>query len=90
MRHVCESVLWPVTLADGSMVQIWADSVEGLAGPDDNRDYRLCCLMDVARDSQSSFEMVGKTAPPSERVVVTVATFPRQAVRDVQSGMAAG
>jgi len=92
MRLVCEPEpeLWLVTLADGSLVQVWADSVEGLAGPEDQRDYRFCCLMDVARENQSSFDVVGETAPPSERVIVIVAKFPRDAVTSIQSGMAAG
>jgi hypothetical protein len=68
---------------------VWADSVEGLAGPEDQRDYRFCCLMDVARERQAGFDVVGETVPPSDRVIVTVARFPRASVLKVQSGMAA-
>ena len=90
MRHVCQPDLWLVTLTDGSLVQVWADSVEGLAGSEDRRDYRFCCLMDVERASQFRLDVVGETVPPSERVIVTVAKFPRGSVKAVSSGMAAG
>jgi hypothetical protein len=41
---------WLVTLTDGRVVDVWADSVEGLAGPDDRRDYQFGNLMDIAPD----------------------------------------
>jgi hypothetical protein len=50
---------WIVTLTDGHAADIWTHSVEGLAGPEDQRDYRFCNLMDVPPDEQHEFEVVG-------------------------------
>lgn len=71
---------WLVTLADGLVVDVWADLVEGLAGPDDQRDYRFCNLMDVPPDMQEEFEVVGRTPTNPRSVIVTVARFPRTSV----------
>ena len=71
---------WLVTLADGLVVDVWADSVQGLAGPEDQRDYRFCNLMDVPPDRQGEFEIVGRTPTNPRRVIVTVARFPRTSV----------
>jgi hypothetical protein len=47
-----------VTLTDGAGVDVWADSVEGLAGAADQRDYRCCALMDISPEDQSGFDVV--------------------------------
>jgi hypothetical protein len=41
-------------LADGSTVDVWADSVQGLSGPEDQRHYHFGNLMDIAPDEQCS------------------------------------
>lgn len=74
---------WLVTLADGLVVDVWADSVEGAAGPDDQRDYRFCNLMDVPPDMQQEFEVVGPAPTNPSRVIVTVARFPRSSVMHI-------
>jgi hypothetical protein len=74
---------WLVTLADGSVVDVWADSVEGLAGPEDQRDYLFGNLMDIAPADQQAFEVTARTPANPSRVVVTVARFPRPSVRRV-------
>ena len=74
---------WLVTLADGSVVDVWADSVEGTAGPDDHRDYRFCALMDVSPQDQPGFDVVARTPADPNRVVVTVARFPRSSVANI-------
>jgi hypothetical protein len=71
---------WLVTLTNGLIVDVWADSVEGLAGPEDQRDYRFCNLMDVPPDVQGDFEVIGQTPSNPSRVIVTVALFPRRSV----------
>jgi len=76
---------WVVTLRDRSAVVVWADSVEGLSGPDDSRDYRFENLMDIAPERQPDFEVEGRTPSDPRRVLVTVAVFPRAAVLDVRS-----
>ena len=71
---------WVVHLHDGSVVRVWADAAEGLAGPEDDRDYRFMNLMDVSSEDQEHFDIVGRTPSNAERVLVTVAHFPRSAV----------
>lgn len=78
--------LWKVTLVDGSVVDVWADSVEGLAGPEDDRDYLFSNLLDVPVSEQAAFQVTSTAQANPERVVVTVARFPRTAVVDVTSG----
>lgn len=74
-----------MTLTDGSVVDVWADSVEGLAGPEDQRDYRFCALMDISPQDQPGFDVVARTPGNPGRVVVTVALFPRSSVAAVSS-----
>ena len=76
---------WIVVLQDGSEVIVWADSVTGLSGDDDVRDYGFHCLMDIDPDLQEGFEVTGRTPSNPRRVIVEVAQFPRAAVRDVSS-----
>lgn len=83
-RQVCPPTRWDVVLLDGSVVSVWADSAEGLAGGDDSRDYRFCNLMDVPVGAQSDFDVVGTTPTNPERVIVTVAQFPRASVAEVR------
>jgi hypothetical protein len=78
--------LWKVTLVDGSVVDVWADSVEGLAGPEDDRDYLFSNLLDVPLSEQAAFEVTSTAQANPEQVVVTVARFPRSAVAEVVSG----
>jgi hypothetical protein len=52
---------WLVTLTDGSVVDVWADSMEELAGPGDQRDYRFCALMDISPRDQPGFDVVART-----------------------------
>lgn len=74
---------WTLTLQDGSVVMIWADSAEGMAGPEDTRDYTFATLMDVDVDDQADFEILGRTPTNPRRVLVAVARIPRSAVRSV-------
>lgn len=76
---------WRVTLTDGFVVDVWADSVEGPSGPEDQRDYHFANLMDIAPDKQSGFEIVGRTPATADRVLVTVARFPRGSVARIQT-----
>jgi len=85
VRRACSPEQWTVELHDGSLVQVWADSAEGIAGPDVVRDYRFCDLLDVPIEDQGLFDVRGRTPSNPERVIVTVAVFPRSAVRAVRS-----
>lgn len=76
---------WQVELHDGSTVEVWADAVTGLAGPDDDRDYVFGVLMDVDPDQQPFFDVTARTPTNPRRVEVTVARFPRRAVVSVFS-----
>ena len=71
---------WLVTLHDGSVIEVWADSVEGLAGPEDQRDYLFGNLMDIRPEDQKGFDVTARTLTNPSRVVVTVARFPRASV----------
>lgn len=83
-RQVNPPERWDIVLLDGSVVSVWADSAEGLAGEEDTRDYRFCNLMDVPVDAQGDFDILGTTPSNVERVIVTVAHFPRSAVAEVR------
>jgi len=74
---------WLVTMADGSVVDVWADSVEGLSGPEDQRDYSFSNLMDIAPANHYAFDITATTPANPTRVAVTVARFPRSSVRHV-------
>jgi hypothetical protein len=76
---------WRVVLLDGSVVEVWADAVEGLAGPEDQRDYSFGCLMDIDPALQGEFEVTARTPSNPRRVEVLVARFPRATVRDIHS-----
>ena len=86
MRNVCTPSRWLVTLTTGAGVEVWADSVEGLAGPEDQRDYRFESLVDATPDEQLQLHVSGRTPSNPERVLVTVARFPRECVASVSSG----
>ncbi|HET9975201.1 MAG TPA: hypothetical protein VFQ68_43705 [Streptosporangiaceae bacterium] len=68
---------WLVTMADGAVVDVWADSAEGLSGPEDRRDYLFSNLMDIAPAGQCAFDITSTTPASPSRVLVTVARFPR-------------
>ena len=74
---------WLVTMADGFVVDVWADSVEGLSEPEDQRDYLFSNLMDIVPADQRAFDITATTPANPNRVVVTVARFPRSSVRHV-------
>lgn len=76
---------WLVELHDGSTVEVWADSVTGLHGSDDDRDYVFGVLMDVDADQQPFFEVTARTPSNPRRVEVAVARFPRRAVVSILS-----
>lgn len=76
---------WLVILADGFAVDVWADSVEGLSGPEDQRDYLFGNLMDIARADQHAFELTATTPASIDRIVVAVARFPRTSVLRISS-----
>ena len=72
-------------MADGAVVDVWADSVEGLSGPEDRRDYLLSNLMDIAPTDQRAFAITSTTPVNPSRVLVTVARFPRSSVHHVMN-----
>jgi hypothetical protein len=76
---------WVVTLTDGAQVDIWADAVTGLSGPEDTRDYTFGVLMDIDPGLQDQFDVTARTPSNPRRVEVCVARFPRSSVRDVRS-----
>ncbi len=74
---------WVVTLTNGGQVDVWADAVTGLSGPDDGRDYVFGVLVNVAPDQQSAFEVLARNPSDPNRVEVAVARFPRAVVAAV-------
>lgn len=85
MRNATELSLWHVLLCDGSRVEIWADSVDGLTDPNEKDDYVFGMLVDASPEEQASMEVVSRTPSNHERVVVAVARFPRGSVTSVTS-----
>jgi len=77
---------WLVTLIGRTVVDVWADSVEGLAGPEDQRDYTFGNLMEIHPDDQEGFDIIARTPANPRKVVVTVARFPRSAVVHIVNG----
>lgn len=76
---------WRVVPTDGSLVYVWADCVSGLSGPEDLRDHSFETLMNIEPALQGEFEVTGRTPSDPRRVLVEVARFPREAVREVLS-----
>jgi hypothetical protein len=74
---------WRVRLNDGSVVDVWADSLTGTSEPEGERDYDFGCLMDIDPDLQDEFEITARTPANPRRVEVLVAHFPRRSVREV-------
>jgi len=78
---------WLVTLDDGSQVEVWADAVTALSGPEDERDYTFGVFMDIEPEDQDGFEVTARTPRGDRRrVEVAVTRFPRVSVRKVMSG----
>ncbi len=67
------------------MVDVWADSVTGLSGPDDKRDFEFGCLMDIDPDIQHAFQVSARAPTNPSRVEVLVARFPRASVVNIVS-----
>lgn len=76
---------WIVILADDSRVDVWADTMTGLSGPEDQRDYEFGVLMDIEPALQVEFDVTARTPSNPSRVEVCVARFPRSSVKDVHS-----
>ena len=77
---------WIVTLADGSRVDVWADTVTGLTEKTAHHEHVVFgVLMDIDVDLQDRFEVTARTPARSRRVEVAVARFPRSCVQDVET-----
>jgi hypothetical protein len=72
-----------VLLIDGSVVDVWADSLTGTSGPDDDRDYAFGRLTDIDPSMQGDFEITARTPSNPKRVEVLVVRFPRASVREI-------
>jgi hypothetical protein len=72
--------LWHVTLQGGALVSVWADSYS-----EEDRDYVFSALVDASQDEQGypDIEITNRTPSNPDRVVVTVARFPRSAVQSI-------
>jgi hypothetical protein len=68
-----------------SRVEVWADTVTGLSGPEDDGDYTFGVLMEVEPEAQAAFEVTARTPTDPQRVEVAVARFPRTSAREVVS-----
>lgn len=71
---------WLVTLADGLVVDVWADSLDGPAGAEDHRDYRFANLMDISPSDQDGFSVTARSPGMPSRVEVAIARFPQSSV----------
>ena len=59
--------------------------MEGLAGPEDRRDYVFGNLMSIDPAHQDGFDITARTPTDPDRVVVVVARFPRLSVLGIVS-----
>jgi len=75
---------WIVTLADGSQVDVWADTATGLTEKTAHHEQIVFgILVDVDVDFQGQYEITARGLAPGRRVEVAVARFPRNSVQDV-------
>jgi hypothetical protein len=68
---------------DGSVLEVWADGVQGLDGAGPNLVFD--CLMDVEPVDQQQVDINCRTPSNPKRVCVVVAKLPRAIVREVRS-----
>jgi hypothetical protein len=73
---------WQIILLDGSLVEVWADGVTGRSGDEDTRDYEFAVLMHLEPADEAGFKVLSRWPGG---VLVAVASFPRAAVRSIQS-----
>ena len=81
MRHVNDLSRWEVTLVDGQVVEVWADSYQELED-----DYAFAVLADVDEDQQEDLLILGITPSNPRRVIVGLSRFPRKAVAKIRTG----
>jgi hypothetical protein len=75
-----------VTLVDGSVVEVWADSVSGISEKTaDDSHIVFGVLLEIEPDEQDHFEVIARTPASRRRVEVAVARFLRESVRNVQT-----
>ncbi|HXH80793.1 hypothetical protein [Nocardioides sp.] len=74
---------WRVTLADGSIVDVWADGYTG--GDADQKDYEFSVIIDLDPDDETKYEVSPDALEIRGGAVVTVARFPRASVGDINS-----
>jgi hypothetical protein len=73
---------WRLRLKDGSIVRVWADSLEHPESNDENA-YRFCLLMDIPEDQQADYLVSARTPTNPKRVIVVSASFPSDAVSEI-------
>jgi len=75
---------WALTLLDGSVVDIWADTVSGICEKTaDDSHIVFHVSMDIDPDDQDHFEVTARVPADRRRVEVAVARFPRNCVQEV-------
>lgn len=68
---------WLVTLADGSVIEIWADGYS-----EEDGVVVFSVLVDATAEEQQVLEVTGRTPSRPERVIITVARIPVTAMRE--------
>lgn len=77
MDFVAMPSWWTVTLNDGGILRIFADSVEQSA-----ESLGFDALVDASEDEQATFTVVNTTPSNPRRVVIRLAEVPASSVRD--------
>ena len=68
---------WLVRLVDASVVELWAD------GFSEEGDYVVfSVLADASEEERRDLEITGRTPSRPERVIITVARFPIEALAE--------
>ena len=81
MLHLTDVSEWLVTITDGSVIRVWADSYQVLDG-----HYDFGVLVDTGGHPPARSRITARTPGDADRVVMSVARFPTAAVADVKSG----
>ena len=81
MQLVTKLSYWEITLVDGQVVEVWADAYQELAG-----FYVFGVLADVDEPMQKDLLITGRTPTDPKRVIVGLARFPVDGVRNIHGG----
>jgi hypothetical protein len=82
MQFAARPFQWLLTLRDSrDVIEVWADSV----GEEDGY-FVFSVLVDATKQEQELLDVTGHTPTNPDRVIITVARFPTQAIDNPRGG----